>query len=288
MSSNISKIEPKYSTEAITDFANEDAFMEAYVELLKQSIEILYYVSETKYFSSDEPISITKDEAVVAGNLARLIKLNISLLQNTCESKLEICQIISRSLAETFVNLKYILVKGEANVKRNYIKHSLITEKSLWQTIKDNIDERDEELPIETRMKNSIQSSFDESDFELDEVSKSSKWKSIKARVKQVSSEAFYDVFYGISSHAVHGNWQDILGNHLNKVEEGFKMRLEWNRPRPQIIHGPIIFNLDIALAFSDNNDSEEFNLIKSKAEILKKYLLALSEGHEELLKKRL
>jgi hypothetical protein len=286
----IDDILPKYSNAEIEKFDSEDQFMGGYVELLKQTIELLYRVVGLKYFDIDGvPKKIDKDEAVVGGNLTRLIKLNTSFLQNICEGKLEICYIINRCIAETAINTKFLLIEGEERVKRNYIKNSLITEKELWETILSNVKDRSGDvLPIEERMQKSIQNSFDKSDFDLDEVKRSSKWKSIKERANLVAGEMFYSVFYGISSHSIHGNWQDILLNNLKKLEDGFELNLQWNRPRPQIIDGAIILNLDIVKIFCERELPNEgtASLIIEKCKKLNNYHLDLTQNHEKWMSK--
>ena len=285
----IKDILPKYSLVDIEKFDKEDQFMDAYVELLKQSIELIYRVVGLKYCDSEGiPKKINKDEAVVGGNMTRLIKLNTSFLQNICEGRLEICYILNRCIAETAINTKFLLIEGEDRVKRNYIKNSLITEKELWETILTNVKNRNGDvLPIEERMKKSIQSSFDKSDFDLEEVKRSSKWKSIKERANVVAGEMFYSVYYGISSHSIHGNWQDILISNLKKVENGFELNLDWNRPRPQIIDGPIILNLDIVDIFCENElkENEISTLIREKCKLLTNYQIDLSVNHEKWMK---
>jgi len=281
---------PKYIEKDIAKFDSENDFMDAFVELLKQTIELIWRIVGFKYCDIDgEPKVINKDEAVLAGNLTRLIKLNTSFLQNICESKLEICYIINRCLAETAVNLKYILIDGEERVKRNYIKNSLITEKELWETILNNVRERGGDiLPIEKRMKESIKNSFDNSDFEIEEVNRSSKWKTIKGRAEVVAGEMFYSVYYGISSHSIHGNWQDILINNLQKVENGFKLKLDWQSPRPQIINGPIFLNLGIINQFNDvelKNDPN-YVIIQEKCKTLSDYHRILTQYHEKWISK--
>lgn len=287
---DIDDILPKYSSAEIEKFDSEDNFMDAYVELLKQTIELIYRVVGLKYCDIDGvPKKINKDEAVVGGNLTRLIKLNTSFLQNICEGKLEICYIINRCIAETAINTKFLLIEGEERVKRNYIKYSLITEKELWETILTNIKDRNGDvLGIEERMQKSIQNSFDKSDFDLDEVKRSSKWKSIKERANLVAGEMFYSVFYGISSHSIHGNWQDILFNNLKKIEDGFELNLQWNRPRPQIIDGAIILNLDIVKVFCERelqNDTTA-SLIIEKCKTLNDYHSDLNQKHEKWMSK--
>jgi hypothetical protein len=182
-----------------------------------------------------------------------------------------------------------LLIEGEERVKRNYIKNSLITEKELWETILSNVKDRSGDvLPIEERMQKSIQNSFDKSDFDLDEVKRSSKWKSIKERANLVAGEMFYSVFYGISSHSIHGNWQDILLNNLKKLEDGFELNLQWNRPRPQIIDGAIILNLDIVKIFCERELPNEgtASLIIEKCKKLNNYHLDLTQNHEKWMSK--
>lgn len=286
----IDNILPKYTHTEIEKFDSEDNFMDAYVELLKQSIELIYRVVGLKYCDIDGvPKKISKDEAVVGGNLTRLIKLNTSFLQNICDGKLEICYIINRCIAETAINTKFLLIEGEERVKRNYIKNSLITEKELWETIITNVKDRNGDvLPIEERMQKSILNSFDKSDFDIDDVNRSSKWKKIKERADMVAGEMFYSVFYGISSHSIHGNWQDILLNNLKKLEDGFELNLQWNRPRPQIIDGAIILNLDIVKTFCERelNGETTGKAIIDKCKVLSEYHFDLNQNHEKWLMK--
>lgn len=288
---NLVDIEPKYKDSEVEKFDNEDIFMDAYVELLKQSIQLLYHIVDYKYCDDNgESQKIDKEAAVLGGNLTRLIKLNTSFLQNVCEGKLEICYIINRCLAETFINVKYMLLESEERVKKNYIKHSLITEKELWEIILSNVKDRDnDKLPIENRMQISIQSSFDKSDFELEDVNRSSKWKSIKSRADEVAGEMFYSVYYGLASHSIHGNWQDILLNNLTKLDKGFKLNLKWHRAKPQIMDGPITFNLDIVTLFNEKElrDDKHYSTLKEKVDLLFTYYLILTQKHEDWLSKK-
>jgi hypothetical protein len=285
---NIEKINPKYDNDQIKDFKSNGEFMDASVELLKQTIELIYFVVGLKYCDENgQPVTISKDDAVVAGNLVRLIKLNTSFLQNICEGKLEIGSLLNRCIAETQINVKYMLIEGEERVRRNYIKYSLITEKELWNTICDNISKRNGDvLPIEDRMQISIKNSFDKSDFDLDEVKHSSKWKSVASRAELVAGDIFYDIFYGISSHSVHGNWQDILIYNLEKTEDGFKIKLDWHDSKPQIIDGPIILNLDIVDIFLDKElkTYSNFDILKGKIQLLNDYQIKLTDYHEKYL----
>lgn len=288
---HIELLRVKYSDGEVAHFDSEDQFMEASVDLLNQTVALLWNIVELKYCDSDaKPIVIDKENAVMAGNLVRLIKLNISLLQNICERKLEICQIINRCIAETVVNIKYLLVEREERVRRNYIKYSLITEKELWETIISNVKQRNgDTLPIEERMQDSIQKSFDDSDMDLDDVNRSSKWKSVKARADVVADEMFYSVYYGTASHAIHGNWQDILFNNLQKIETGFKVKLDWELPRPQIIDGPSILNLETIELFVEKElkENSKSSILTDNCKVLLNYQAILTDYHEKWLSRK-
>lgn len=279
---------PKYSKIELSEFLDENKFMDAYVELLKQTINLLILITKHRYFDEvkNQPKSISKDEAIIGGNLTRLIKLNTSFLENICNGKREIALIISRCIAETAINTQYMLIEGEEKVLRNYIKYSLIAEKELWTKIKDNIVDRKGSIQeIEKRMLKSIENSFDSSEFDLEEVKRSSKWKSIAQRAKVVAGEQFYKVFYGIGSHTVHGNWQDILVHHLDEGDNNnFKLNLEWNRPRPQLMECAIAFNLILTKLFVEKEKFKEKSSYLQKVQILSEYQIELGEAHENYL----
>jgi hypothetical protein len=138
-------------------------------------------------------------------------------------------------------------------------------------------------------MQNSISSSFEKSDFELDEVNNSSRWKSVKSRCELVAGPEFYSVLYGIASHSIHGNWQDILYNDLRSInDEGYILDLEWHSPRPQLLDATIQINLDISNVFAekeliDVSLSEDF---KKKAKEHFDYWEFLKQSHEKWLNK--
>ena len=132
-------------------------------------------------------------------------------------------QILNRCIYETQINILYFLKNGEENSYKNYVKNSLITEKEFYKNIEENIKNRNgQELPIEKSMKKSISNSFEISDFEIEELNKSSNWKNLKKRLEKVditnNLSQTYNIFYGLSSHAIHGNWQDLIQHHINPV----------------------------------------------------------------------
>jgi len=282
------KYKQKYTEAEIDMFPNESYFMDANVELLKDVIHLLLALIKTKYCNeSEDAIEIDKIDSVIAGNLVRLYKLDISFLQNICERKTEIALIISRAIIECYINLSYIFAKQEEEyntVRKQYINASLSTEKKAKDIINNNIKEFDGvSSPIEDRMLSSIQSSISIS--EDDSFEKLANWPNIKNRCQvHDDGKLLYDFLYGIQSHAVHGTWQDLLFNHI--VEEGnnFKINLNWIEPRPQVLEGVILYNILTIIKFVD----KELNSIKNDIDIISNemidYLRILSLKHENFI----
>ena len=259
----------------------DTTLMSEYVELHKKIIEKLYRYVEYHYFdANDAPQLLSKNDAVIAGNFARLIKLNVSILQHVCECKGEILMILLRCYIETYVNIKYFL-STDNTVKEAYIKDSLSNEVKFSETIKTNITNRDGNiLDIEKRMIDSINKAFSISGYQDKKVSRNYQWKSIKERVKIVvnDKDTFYNGLIGMSSHSIHGKWQDILKYNLFlKENDKFSINIEWTSPQPQLMDCVIWANIDL------------LDVIKGASEITideyKQQLISLISRHEESLK---
>jgi hypothetical protein len=139
------------------------------------------------------------------------------------------------------VNLQYLVKKNSDEIFEAFVIDSLRHEKKLLETIKTEIQQRNGiELPIERRMLDSIESAFVVSGVTIDQVSNkaASKWKDLKFydRVAEIGLSAAYLAMFGGPSHNVHGSWQDMLEYHLEHDESGFSPKLDWHRPRPQVL----------------------------------------------------
>lgn len=68
----------------------DTTLMSEYVELHKKIIEKLYRYVEYHYFdANDAPQLLSKNDAVIAGNFARLIKLNVSICNMYANAKVK-------------------------------------------------------------------------------------------------------------------------------------------------------------------------------------------------------
>ncbi len=164
-------------TEEIKKFDSEDQFMSLAVELLKEVGQITALLSCTYRLDQyGNPRKWERNEAILGGLMVRISKLQLALLDQICQKRLEIAFIIDRCLSESLINLKYLLQRDNDNLFDEYIEYSLREEKRLLKRIEENITKRGHELPIESRMIDSIRQAFKTSSFTPEQVDET-KWK---------------------------------------------------------------------------------------------------------------
>ena len=119
----------KVNVEEIRKFASEDQFMSLAVELLKEVAQITALLACTYRLDSEgNPRKWKRNEAVVGGLMVRISKLQMAFLDQMCQNRMEIANIISRSLAEGIFNLIYLLKNRSDELFDEYIDYSLKTE----------------------------------------------------------------------------------------------------------------------------------------------------------------
>jgi len=239
----------KVNVEEIRRFNTEDQFTALAVEFLKEVAQITALLACTYRLDNEgNPKKWRRNEAVVGGLMVRISKLQGAFLDQICQNRLEIANIIERSLAEGIFNLIYLLKNSSDELFDEYIEYSLKTEKELLNRIRENIGNRGYELPIETRMISSIERVFNISCYPFKQVREKRRnpWgKSIYNRLKDLGMENMYLVFVGLLSHSVHGNWQDLIDNHLEYQDGEFSPKISWGYARPQPIFAASILSIE-------------------------------------------
>ena len=252
---DIKKVEVK--TEDVKAYKSEDQFTGLAVELLKETGIILSIVAcAYRFDDANRPRKWTRNEAILGGLAIRMSKLLQGLLDQTCQNRREIAEILFRCLSETAINLSYLLKESSDKAYEEYIDYSLREEKRLFNRIEENIAERGSELPIETRMKGSIMKAFEDSGVspeQVDEKNRTSWGESIFKRAKRIGLKDAYQGLISIASHAVHGNWQDLISHHLEKDNKGFMPETRWTRARPQYLFVGALLSLDACDAYIAN-----------------------------------
>lgn len=170
----------------------------------------------------------------------RLHKLSQAFLDQTCQNRREISEIISRLMFEAAVNIVYFIDNESDYLEESFVDHSLKYERRLKSKIEANIHARSGViLPIEDRMLTSIEHTAEASNIDLSTPPLDKKdWgnKNLFEKAEAIGWEAAYlGVFAGMSN-AVHGSWTDIAAHHLEKFDgSGFyRPSFDWSVPRPQ------------------------------------------------------
>jgi len=224
----------------IKQYTSEDNFMILAVEIFKEIGKITTVISCTyKIDKNNKPRKWTRDEAILGGLMVRLNKLQISFLDQVCQKRMETGMILLRCISETLININYLLEKNSEELSNKFIEYSLREEKRLLNKINKNIKERGQELPIEKRMKISIKKAFDTSNFkpeDVDETNRQSWEETIYKRAKIIGMEEIYFYTFSLPCHDIHGNWQNLIINHLEYENGEFAPNTDWSMPRPQVL----------------------------------------------------
>jgi hypothetical protein len=220
--------------DTIKKFTFEDEFVGLSVDLL---IETGSWICIAGNLFSRDTRSWNHDQGIVGGHLVRLYKLISGMLDQTCQRRREISSVLGRLAFECIINLRFLIKHPSKEVFRSYRLYSLKSEKRLKELTENRIESRGGEiLPIEKRILASIAKTFEASRLSPEEVipGKLKNWggKNIYQKAEELGLADAYVAAFGLASHSVHGNWQDLLEYHLDYDRTNFKPEFEWHQPR--------------------------------------------------------
>ena len=82
-------------------------------------------------------------------------------------------------------------------------------------------------------------------------------------RARKVGLDQAYLAAFGGGSHSIHGNWQDLLEYHLEKIDDdSYRPNIDWHMPRPQILEALVTLVAEALIDyvnFFTENDAPEF-----------------------------
>jgi hypothetical protein len=145
--------EVQVSDQLTQSFVRESEFNTVGVELLKEAASYLT-ISCNIY----PPSKVwNKRQAAIGGSGVRVFKLVSAYLDQTCQNRREISEILSRLIFETAVTIRYLVAHQNPEVIESFVKYALRFERELWDEIQRNIKKRSGVItPIEDRMLQSI------------------------------------------------------------------------------------------------------------------------------------
>jgi hypothetical protein len=224
------RYEPDWQSLSVAE--RESPFMQASFELLKEATHYTFIIA------SLEPVSpLKRNEAILRGHVVRLAKL-MRLAVRELASRETFQQLsLTREVLDTIATFVYLAGDESGSRFDQYVKDSLVAERMMLTDIEANVEARSgERLPIEVRMRRSIEATAKAADVQdIDELPARRKigFPNNEARVKLLGTAAY--VAYRAGSGEVHGTWTDLYRNHLTLREDGnFAPNLSPFEVRPQ------------------------------------------------------
>lgn len=271
----------------LSSFSTESEFTALGVDLLG---EVASYVCIASCIMGAES-TWGKEQAVVGGNTVRLFKLLSLFLEQTCEKKRELTDIIARLIFETAVTVRYLVANFSEALIESYIRHSLRHERKLFDLINRNVEDRNGvAIPIEDRMLKSLARASRQSGIELASVNLKDKgpWggKNLFEKAGAVGWEQAYLAVFSGMSHNVHGSWQDLLSHHLESCpDDRFTPELEWTTPRPQALFALGLIGLEVVIDVAGflGGDEADANL-RPLLDDLEDRIFQVNSAHESYL----
>lgn len=277
------------SSEKLAEFTSEEEFTGLSVDLM---IEQGSWTCVAASLLPGDTRKWERDQAVLGGLLVRSYKLASALLDQTCQHRRETTFVLGRLAVECMINIQYLVLKDSKEIYQAYVIDSLRHEKKLRDVIQSNIESRGGDvLPIEARMLESINKSFQKSGIQPEEVTKEAAkpWKDVNLyeRAKAVGLGDAYLGLFGGPSHNVHGSWQDLLEYHLHHDGEGFTPELAWHRPRPQVLFALAKIGVATLQMYLQHFAGDSADAVVRTLEDLRDRIQVVDHAHEAFLSAR-
>ena len=247
----------KVDDEAIQSCRERDQFGSLSFDLYKETVTLISIICST-YDNTGDGLAMARKQAVRAGLLSRVSKLMVSVLKLSSETEHgDTVQIINRCIIESSIDLQYLLTKDDETIYEKFVKTGLRSERELYDLIQSNIQKRGgQKLEIEEDMLQSITRTCDKSGVRIEDIdSKAGSWGgSYRDRMRAIGMEENYPIFQGTASQAIHGSWSDLIRNHLDKNDSGYKTKLERPWTDGKLLGPTALIAIETAKAYIDSS----------------------------------
>ncbi len=198
-------------------------------ELYKETGRVVCAISAAFSGDQGEAVAFDRNQAICVGLLVRISKLMASVVKLSADIEHgETILALNRCIIESAVNVRYLLLKDDEGLYDKFVTSSLVAERELYDMIQGNIEARNgERLAIEEGMIESIEATCEQSGVELEAVNRrAERWGgSFRDKLTAIGEDpsAAYTVLQRMSSHYIHGDWVDLVKNHLVSADSGFE-----------------------------------------------------------------
>ena len=197
-------------------------------ELYKEAIRLCVISSSAYIENTEDTIKLKRNQAICAGLLVRISKYMASVAKLSAGVEHgETVQALNRCILESAVNLQYLILKDDDQIYDRFVRNGPRAERELYDIIQENVESRGGNiLAIEQGMIVSIVETVEQSGVKVEDIkSKAGDWGGgVRNRFEAIGLDwRAYTSLARVPSHAIHGDWVDLLKNHLRPRGNGFE-----------------------------------------------------------------
>ena len=238
--------------EVIETCRTNEQFGALVYELYKEAGSLVCVTSAAYFGDKGDAIKFDRNQAICVGLLVRISKLMVSVVKLSADIEhWDTVMALNRCIIESTVNLRYLLFKDDDRVYDRFVISSLGAERELYDMIQEEIRARgSEKLTIEQNMLRSIEDTCQQSGVAVEEVNrKAGNWGgSFRDKLTALGEDSLaYTALQRIASHAIHGDWVDLVKNHLVPKDSGFEPNYDRLRTDGELLGPTGIFVAEAA-----------------------------------------
>lgn len=161
--------------------------------------------------------------AVLIGQLNRCARLNLSCQRLICDGSYgETYQVLERCISETLFKFRYLIKKDDDAMFKRFICSGLQKDVEALEKIRGNIANRGGTgLPIENRMKASIERYLNQSCVTEAEVKAASPFPDYRSVLREFGLDQGYTFLQSLPSQSIHGTWCSLFMSYLEYGDDG-------------------------------------------------------------------
>lgn len=267
-------------------FKSNDEYMSYAVELMNRAHYLLSLGVSLAPTEQSVAKGYTRNRAIVAGHMVRIVKLYEGLLSFVAGRKLELAAIFTRLVFETAFKMEY-LMQAKKSTFRSFILTSYKSEKEILSDL-DAKRKKRPLIPIEKRMMKKIKSRLRKDRISIESLMKTRNWnldgKHFRRILEDLGLGHTYPYSFGSSSHPIHGDWYDISLYHLQRSGRYYMPKLAYDDPDPRLVCPITIFCLDRLLHYIEWSRGDPNNQVSPVISKLRQLTATLDAAHEQML----
>lgn len=279
------------SEDSLRQCATRRTFTPLAFALYRETVAVLSVCSGLHTGPSPDEGVLPRNQAICAGLLVRIAKFMsaVASLASQSSDHGDVVLALNRSIAESASNLRFLIGKNEERVYEQFARSSLSPEREAYDVVQKNIAERGGSAwAIERRMLRSIDRVCRLTGVDISEVPpKSGPWGGgLRNRLIFLKEDRQYAFQQRIASHAVHGNWVDLLLHHLTTVDNGFRPDPHSLPVDTRLLLPPCTIALEASLAYVTAffPPMPELVQLAKRIEDLKRRIVTVDGAHEAWL----